>query len=196
MGVLGDPAPRRAIPILLTWLPRLSEPEVKADVARVLADLGPPPEAYEMLRDEFRRVASADVGDGACASCELARALLKASGRSHRAELLELALDQRYGLGRSDLIRRLARSRDPKLGKAMIALLRDPLDQIRLDALKAVSALAPREAEPHLGTLLTDPDPDVAALARRIRARMSSPSGPAAPPCKARRGMDACRAGG
>jgi HEAT repeat protein len=124
-------------------------------VARVLADQGPPPEAYEMLRDEFRRAASAEGDDGVCASCELARALLKASGRSHRAELLELALDRRYGLGRSDLIRRLARTRDPKLGKAIIPLLRDPLDQICLDALKVVSALAPTGAEPHLGTLLT-----------------------------------------
>lgn len=172
-GVAGDPDPERAVPILLEWLPRIAQPEVKSDMANALAALRLPRHAFGIIADEFRSVAAKDdpeTEDSAYASGALADALVRSAGPADRMTLLDLALDCRYDIARGILVRRLGRSRDPRVAMALTALLDDEEPQVRIDTASALANLAVAGTRPHLVSHLDDPEPDVRkAISRALK---------------------------
>lgn len=179
-GVLGDRHPERAVPILLEWLPRIAEPAVKSDMASVLAALRLPADAFGIIADEFRRVAARDASeadDPAFVSGALADALVRAARPAERMVLLDLALDRRYGIARGILVRRLGRSRDPQVAKALTALLGDEEGQVRIDAAAALATLAIPETRQKLEAHLRDPERDVRRAVSRALERIDRRTG-------------------
>jgi hypothetical protein len=152
---------RRSVPILLRWLPRMTNPLVKEVIIRSLTTRFAKPVAAPTLIDEFR---STPLEQWAV-KWAIGNALDVVADQSFVEELLGLVSDPRHGAARDMIIRRLGRARkDPRVVEVLLVLLHQ--EDVALPAISALrQQLGPERARPHVARLLDDRSGSVQAMA-------------------------------
>jgi HEAT repeat protein len=108
-----------AIPTLIQWLPRISNPAVKADVARALSVKWAKPGATRVLLEEFGR-AEDDLLRWA-----IANALEVVADDSAFTAISSWAIDPQYGSARQMLVLALGHMSNPAAFDVLVRLLGD-----------------------------------------------------------------------
>jgi hypothetical protein len=139
---------RAAVPVLVTWLPRVTSPSGKDAIIRALSVPWARPAALGPIVDEFRALPVP--GDP---QLELVRwaagdAIEVLWDDDRFDELVGLARDRRYGKAREMVALGLRRSKRPDAGLVLIELLDDPVVSGR--AVEALTKLRIPEARPGL----------------------------------------------
>lgn len=175
LGVIEPPNfdAARAMPVLLEWLPRVTNEKLREAVVRHLAIKTRDGLVAEALIEEYRRPGSANykwvVGDTLAFVCD----------KRHFSVITDLAADASYGMGRQPLVGMLWRIKTPAADEILLNALADPDT-----ALAAMSALRRRfgnaAARQHITSLLQHPDQRVREAAskqlRRIDRQLTSSS--------------------
>jgi hypothetical protein len=145
----------RAVPILVNWLPRISNLDVKASIARALS-VPWAKEAVPALIEEFRNAAES-TADGFVSPLKpaIGNALEILADDSIFSELVELVLDRRHGRDRVMLALALAKMRDERAVDVLLKLLDD--EEVAGHAVVALRKVKAKKAEPYLEKFLSDP---------------------------------------
>jgi hypothetical protein len=155
----------RAMPVLLEWLPCVSNERVREAMVRHLAVKTGGSQPADTLIQEYRRPGSANY------KWVVANSLAFACARQHFAAITELAADSSPGIGRQPLIEMLWRVKTPAADQTMLDALACPDT-----ALAAMSALRRRlgnaDARPHITPLLSHADQRVSRAARQHLQRI------------------------
>jgi len=162
---LGGGEYRDAIPVLLQWLPKVTDRNVKEDILRTLSvDWAGQAVASVLLRefqlceDEHLRWVS---GNGLGATAD----------ESMLPDLLRLARDGRYGPSRTMIVLALGRFK----ARAVVAALMDLLDDrdVAMFAIMALGKLWAVEARSRMESFLKDPNPDIRREAKKALAAIA-----------------------
>jgi HEAT repeat protein len=162
----GKPYPA-AIPVLIRWLPRVSLPRVKEDIARTLSVPWSSPEILPILLDEFRN-APATPGDGLRVALGLAIGVVASvpGGERYASEVLALARDRSYrGDARKLLVNGLQGLRDPRVHDVLHSLLDD--EDVDASAIKALAKVGTADDIEPIREFLEHPTAWVRAEAKR-----------------------------
>ena len=151
-----------AVPILISWLPRMESAAVKEEIVQCLGVSYAKPAAARVLVEEFRR---ADESLSPGLRWAIGNALDVVADDSVAAEMLAIALDCSYGASREMLVVALGNLGDPRVVPALIELLGD--EDVCGHALMALGRLAPLRARPHVEKLLAHPTGWVRREARK-----------------------------
>lgn len=141
-----------AIPILVKWLPKIEDAQVKEDLVRTLSVPWAAPGAVPALIAEFRR-ADGQQHDGL--RWAIANGLAVTVDDAVFDQLVALVTDKKYGKSREMLTVALGNCRDPRAVDVLIALLAD--EQVVGHAVMALGKLKPKTARPHIQGLLNHP---------------------------------------
>ena len=139
---------RAAIPTLLEWLPRISNPDVKTDVAMALSVKWAKPAAIPVLVKEFER-AEDDLLRWA-----IANALEVVADDSAFSAIAAWATDSRYGDARQMLVLALGHMTDPAAFDVLVRLLND--ETVAGHAVIAMGNLRDPRAKSAVEPFLTD----------------------------------------
>jgi len=139
-----------AVPILIKWLPVVTNPGLKDDIARTLSSRLARA-ASKPLVEEFRRCKDQPGG----LKWTLAAALSFAADDSVFEDLAELANDKRHGKNREMLAIALGNMRDARAVDVLIDLLSD--NEIAGHAIIGLGNLRNRKARPYIEPFLTHP---------------------------------------
>jgi HEAT repeat protein len=155
----------RAMPVLVKWLPRVSNEKVREAIVRHLAVKTADSRAADALIEEYRRPGSQTY------KWAVAATLAYICGSSHFAKITDLVADRSQGIARQPLIGMLWRVKTAAADEILHDALSDPDT-----ALAAMSALRRRlgnaDARQYIETLLNDPDQRVSRAARRQLQRI------------------------
>ena len=166
IGDLRRPPVRKypeAVPVLVRWLPRVSDHSVKEDIVRTLS-VPWARAAVPALLEEFHQVS-----DDAL-RWVVGNALEVLANDSLFDDLARIACDRRYGTARGMVVVGLGRLRDPRVVPIMIGLLGD--DDVAVSAMIALGQLKEHSARPLVEKFLTHPDPWVRQEAKKALARI------------------------
>lgn len=151
-----------AVPILAAWLPRVQDAGVKEEIVQCLAVGFARPQAARPLLDEFRRVEDrSSMG----LRWAIGNALDVVADDSVGDEMIDVALDRRYGKSREMLVVALGHLSGPRVVAALVQLLDD--EDVCGHALIALGRLAPRVATVHVEPFLMHPTAWVRREARK-----------------------------
>lgn len=142
---------RAAVPVLMDWLPRLTNANVREEVVRALSVPWAGREASRLLIDEFQRV---DQSENPSWRWAAGNALNILADDSDFEDLVGLAVDQRYGRSRQMIVLGLGKSERPEVGDVLVGLLGDP--EVNGHAAHALRRVKAPAARPGLELLLTD----------------------------------------
>lgn len=131
-----------AIPILLEWLPRTDDADVKESIVRNLTVQWAKPRAAPLLVDEFRRAGDASHEMGL--RWAIGNALAEVADDSVFEEVAVLAKDPRWGRSREMLALALANMKDPRAVKVLRDLLAD--EEVAGHAVIGLGKLRAKEA--------------------------------------------------
>jgi hypothetical protein len=109
-----------ALPILLRWLPRIGNEQVKESVVRHLRTKAAKPIAAEALLQEFRRAQDPNY------KWVIADVLQFVCDKSHFPQLVELAAGRRHGIGRAPLVDMLWRVKTAQADEILAEAVNDP----------------------------------------------------------------------
>lgn len=143
---------KAAIPILLRWLPKVANAQVKEDLVRTLSVPWAPPEVAPALIAELQR-SDCQQPDGV--RWALANGLVVLADDLVFDQLLALITDGTCGKEREMLTLALGNCHDPRAVDVLIALLAD--EQVVGHAVIALGKLKPMAARAHVQELLTHP---------------------------------------
>lgn len=155
----------RAMPVLLEWLPRVTNEKLREAMVRHLAIKARDGVVAEALIEEYHRPGSASykwvVADTLTFACE----------RRHFSAITDLAADTSHGMGRQPLVGMLWRIKTPAADEILLKALANPDT-----ALAAMSALRRRFGNPaarqHIASLLQHPDQRVRGAASQQLRRI------------------------
>jgi hypothetical protein len=110
-----------ATPILVSWLPRMTDPRVKETIVRHLKNPAAKGVAVDVLVSEFRAETSTDdyrwvIGD----------VLSYVATREDLPTVVALAMDVRYGIGRQPLVEQFWRVKTPDVERFLKNAIADP----------------------------------------------------------------------
>ncbi len=159
--LLGDLDYRAQVPVLVDWLGRTDDVYLKEILVRALGMPWTKPTSIEPLFAEFRNLERPDEYRWAAGNAIDSLHL----GRSAADELIELALDRRYGRARKMVVEALGRTGSPKALEALVSLLDD--DQVAGHATAGLRRLGMVETRPHLERMLGHPQDWVRNEAKR-----------------------------
>jgi HEAT repeat protein len=142
----GDSSYISAVPILIKWLEKSSNREVKQDIARALSFKWARPEATSALIREFRLANDDDTGLGL--RWTIANALAEVADDGVFNEIVELVTDSRYGRAREMLAIALGNMTDRRAIGVLIKLLGD--DEVAGHAVIALGRQRAKAAEGHI----------------------------------------------
>jgi HEAT repeat protein len=162
------PEYRRALPILLRWLPRASDPSAKEAVVKVLSVPWAKPLAAPVLIDEFKRLPD-DTGTGL--RWTIGNALAIVADDEVFDDIVALLRDRRYGRAREMLALSLGNVRDPRAVDVLIELLQD--DDVAGHAVIALGELRASRAVTYVEQLLSHPKAWVRKEARKALVKMA-----------------------
>lgn len=162
---------RSAVPVLLKWLPLVSDLEVKAKIARALSVPWARPTAAHALIDEFKAADAEIDPEGTGYRWVVGNALEVVGDDSVFGELSGLALDRGYGKARQMVVLGLGRSKDPRALGVLVELLDD--DDVSGHAVRALGKLGEPAARPAIESMLTSSSPWVRREAKKALARLS-----------------------
>ena len=158
---------RAAIPILIKWLPLVSDRAVKADIATALSVKWAKPMAARPLIREFRK---APQGEELGLKWTIANALSEVADASIFDDIVELVCDERHGRAREMLAVALGNIKEPRGVEVLVELLDD--EQVAGHALMALRKMAPPEARSAIERFVDHPKTWVRNEARRALAKI------------------------
>jgi hypothetical protein len=159
---LPDPDYRRAVPILISWLPLIDDPHVKEWIARTLTDPRAK-DAVPHLISEFKNMVEQPPS---AARWAIGNALEVHTTSRWADELIALAADRRYGKDRSMIVLGLAKiKKDPRVLKTAIDQLDDPA--IEFTVIATLRRIADPRSLPILERYATHPNAWVRNHARK-----------------------------
>ncbi len=142
---------KSAIPILLRWLPSISDERVKESVVRTLSVPWAKPAAAMPLIAEF--LAAPESAEGL--KWAIGNALEVVGDDSVFDRLAELAANSRHGRARQMIVLSLGKMKDPRAFDILVDLLAD--DEVSGHALMALVKLDAQRARPHIERFANDP---------------------------------------
>jgi len=158
---------RAAVPVLLAWLPRVTEPIFLEQLVRTLSVPWARPASAAALVQRFR-----DVDDPTeSVRWAIGNALEVVSDDSVYDDLVELAADRRYGTARQMVVAALGRSRRPEAVDVLIGLLDDP--DVSGHAVQALARQNDARARKPLQGMLSDDRAWVRKAARRAVEKLA-----------------------
>lgn len=142
-----------AIPILLEWLPRLTNDDAKQSVVRALSVPWASPETVHALINEFR-TNTPSVNDPAGLGWIVGNALgIVARGSDY--EIIEgLVTDRSFGINRQMIVQELWRWKDARVMQTLLSLLDD--DDVNGHATIALAKLQDQGAREGLASMTSD----------------------------------------
>jgi|WetSurMetagenome_2_1015567.scaffolds.fasta_scaffold03316_4 hypothetical protein len=141
---IGCPGFDEALPILMEWLPKVDNVDIKAAIVSQLAGRWGRP-AGPLLIDEFKKYEEGFVGERpSLVGWGIGNALYEISDRHLYREMLALVEDDGYGTDRQMLVAALGRIGDARAVPTLIRLLDD--DTLVGHAVIALGNLKAREA--------------------------------------------------
>ncbi|CRK57064.1 hypothetical protein [Alloactinosynnema sp. L-07] len=142
-----------AIPMLMEWLPQVTDRRVKESLVRALSVRWAKPQAAPLLISQFR-----DLDDDAQSGLRWAigNALEVVADDSVCADLVELARDRRYGKAREMIVIALGKMKKTRPVQVLIELLDDEV--VAGHAIVALRKLKAPEASEALEPFLNHPD--------------------------------------
>jgi HEAT repeat protein len=157
----------KAIPLLLRWLPKIENPDIKESVVRALTVDWARPQAAPILIEEFRRVTDPS---GTGLRWAIGNALATVADDSVFGEVAELAEDRRWGKAREMVTVALGNMRDPRAVPVLQRLLAD--EEVAGHALIALGNLRAKEAQADIEPFLDHPTPWVRSEAQKALAKL------------------------
>lgn len=161
---------RVAVPVLLRWLPVMSDRQVKEDLVRALSVPWARPVAARPLIDEFERVDERVDPTGTGLRWAIGNALSIVADDSVFDDLVRLVEDRTFGKARQMAVLGLGRSKRPEAVPVLIGLLDD--EDVSGHAVKALAKLGVEEARPALERMVNDPRAWVRNEAKRALSRL------------------------
>ncbi len=161
-----------AIPILLAWLPKVDNLDVKQDIVRCLSVPYAKPMAASPLIDELRR---AEDESPTGLRWVIGNALEVVGDDTVLDDMIELARDRRYGKAREMLVMGLGNMNDQRVIPVLIDLLKD--DEVSGHAIMALGKLKPPAARPHVEPFLKHPNTWVRKEAKKTIERIDKAGG-------------------
>lgn len=159
-----------AIPILVRWLPKISNEQVKESLVRTLSVPWAKPEAVQPLIAEFQRT---DVPQSDELRWAIANGLAVTADDAVLDQLVALVTDRKYGRAREMLALALGNCRDPRAVEVLIALLAE--EQLAGHAVMALGKLRSGIARSRIQDLLRHPKAWVRTEARKALAAIDMP---------------------
>ena len=166
---VGD---RRAVPVLLKWLPLVTYLPLKEDLIATLGSPWARPEAARPLVEEFRRVDPAEDTAGASVRWSIGDALERVADESVVDDLIEIATDARHGHHRGLVVAALGnmgKARD-RVVPVLLELLGD--EDVASYAVMGLGKLKAREARPAIERFVYHHEPWVRKEAKRALAKL------------------------
>jgi hypothetical protein len=161
---------RAAVPVLLNWLPRVTDSKVKEEIVRALSVPWAKPAATGPMIEEFRQIDASIDPTGLGLRWTIGNALEVLFDDSSFDEIAELARDRRYGKSRQMVVLGLGRSKRPEAVDVLLGLVEDSdVDGHAVQALGKLKAPAARQA---LERKLDDGRAWVRAAARKALAKL------------------------
>jgi hypothetical protein len=154
-----------AVPILLRWLPKVTERSVKEDIIRTLSVPWARPAAIQPLIAEFRGT-TPDDGIG----WVIGNALEVVADDSVFDDIVELANDRSYGRSREMVVAALGNMKSAKAREILIDLLDD--DEVAGYAVMGLGKLRATEARPKVERFLKHSEDWVRKEAKKALAKM------------------------
>src|ERR1700722_16818738 len=153
-----------AVPVLLKWLPLISDESVKESIVRTLSVPWAKPTAVMPLIAEF--LAAPESADGL--KWAIGNALWVVGDDSVFDHLQGLVRDPRHSKARQMIVLSLGKMKDPRVGDTLVELLDD--EDVSGHALKALIKYNPQIAGRHLERFVGDWRPWVKKLATKALA--------------------------
>ena len=160
----------KAIPILLSWLTRITDPAVKEDVIRALTVPWAKPTAALPLIQEFRRAADSS---SAGFQWAIANALSVVADDSVFDDVVQLVRDGRNGKAREMFALALGNMKNPQAVRVLTDLLGDA--KVVGHAVMALGILKANDARSSVEKLASDPKKWIRKEVQKALAQMDSP---------------------
>jgi HEAT repeats len=141
-----------AVPILLAWLPKVQNVDVKQDIVRCLSTPHAKPMAARLLINEFR-LSKDERPTGL--RWTIGNALEVVADDTVVDDMIELATDRQYGKAREMLVMGLGNMSEQLVVPVLLALLND--DDVSGHAIKALGRLSPPSARASVEPFLKHP---------------------------------------
>ncbi|NYI60322.1 HEAT repeat domain-containing protein [Cellulomonas soli] len=145
---------RKAIPVLVDWLGRASDPKLQGELVRTLSVPWANPAATRAVIDEFRAVDARVDPTGTGLRWTMGNALEVLFDDADFGAFVELAVDERYGKARQMIVLGLAKSKNPQAVDVLLGLVEDP--DVDGQAVKALAKLGDPAARPAFESKLGD----------------------------------------
>jgi HEAT repeat protein len=161
---------RDAVPVLLDWLPKITDRKVKTEIVRALSVPWAKPAATRPLIEQFRQVDAAVDPTGTGLRWTIGNALEVLFDDASFDELVELAEDRHYGKARQMVVLGLGKSKRPEAVDVLLRLVDDA--DVDGHAVKALGKLKAPAARTAFDTKLDDPRAWVRGEARKALAKL------------------------
>ena len=161
---------REAVPVLLRWLPMVSDWQVKEDLVRALSVPWARPVAACPLIEEFGLVDERVDPTGTGLRWVVGNALSIVADDSVFDDLVRLVEDRTFGKARQMVVLGLGRSKRPEVVRVLIGLLDD--EDVSGHAVKALAKLRAEDARPALERMVSDSRSWVRNEAKKALARL------------------------
>lgn len=158
---------RSAVPILLEWLPRVANLDVKQDIVRALS-VKWARHAAPLLIAEFEK---ADDPTGTGLRWAIGNALEVLANDEIAGGMIQVATDRRYGRAREMVVVGLGKLKDARVTDVLLNLLAD--DEVVGHAVMALGKLRATVARSRIEPLLKHPKPWVRREAKKALASMN-----------------------
>lgn len=162
---------RDAVPVLLRWLPLVTDPKVEEELVRALSVPWAKPAATVPMIDLFRRLDTSVDPTGLGLRWAIGNALDILFDDESFDEFAELATNRRYGKARQMVVLGLGRSKRPEAVDMLVKLADDP--DVDGHAVKALGKLKAAAARTTLETKLDDSRAWVRSEARKALAKLA-----------------------
>jgi hypothetical protein len=163
---------RSAMPILLEWLPKLSNQDVKEEVVRALSVKWAKPDAAPLLVREFRR---AEDSSEAGIRWAIGNALEVVADDVVFDDLVGIAQDRGCGMARQMIVVALGNMKNPRAVDVLLGLLDD--EEVLGHAIMALGKLKAREARTAIERYLDHPKSWVRKEAKKATAKIDKAGG-------------------
>jgi hypothetical protein len=160
---------RDAFPILVKWLPKITDLRVKESIVRALSVSWAKPYAVKALIAEFRKTPdSANRG----LKWAIGNALEVLAGDEIFEDLVKLVQDKRHGIARQMLVMALGKMKNPNAVDVLIGLLGD--DDVVGHTLSSLKKLNAKRAYTHIIRLTNHPNSWVRKVAKQTLVRLGN----------------------
>jgi len=156
-----------AIPVLLRWLPVVSNPDIKMSIVRSLSVRWAKPVAAAALIGEYRKL---DDSSAFHLKWAIGNALSVVADDSVFEDVAALVRDRRHGRAREMLALALANMKDPRAVDVLIELLGD--EEVAGHALSALRKLKAKKARSRIEQFLDHPKAWIRKEARRALSKI------------------------